>query len=107
MLLLKKENNGQHIKLTLHQEFQIELDSNPTTGYQWTFADTTKSIISLIHRQFKETSNKIKLGTPGRQQFYLKANAVGQMKLKLIYHRPWEKNVVPIDSFYVIIDVKN
>jgi inhibitor of cysteine peptidase len=107
MLVLKKENNDQQIKLTLHQEFQIELDTNPTTGYQWTIVDTATSVISLIHSQFKETSNKIKVGTPGKQKFYLKANSVGQMELKLIYHRPWEKNVVPIDSFYVVINVKD
>lgn len=107
MLFLKKENNGQQIKLTVHQEFQIELDANPSTGYRWTLADTTTDIISLIQTQFKENSNKMKIGAPGRQQFFLKANSVGQMELKLIYHRPWEKDVVPIDSFYVIIDVSD
>jgi len=107
MLILKKENNGQQIKLTVHQQFQIELDANPTTGYKWTLVDTTTNIISLIQSQFKATSNKMKIGVPGRQQFLLKANSVGQMELKLIYHRPWEKDVVPIDSFCVVIDVND
>jgi inhibitor of cysteine peptidase len=106
MLLLKKTNNGQQIKLTLQQEFQVELDANPTTGYTWTLVDTAKNIISLIHSQFKVTSNKTRIGAPGKQQFYFKANSVGKVELKLIYHRPWEKGVAPIDSFYIFVDVK-
>ena len=107
MLLLKKGDNGQQIKLTLNQEFQIELDANPTTGYNWTIVDTATGIISLIDNHFKETSKTARIGAPGKQQFHFKANSIGKMELKLIYHRPWEKDVAPIDSFHVIIVVKD
>lgn len=106
MLLLNKDNHRQKIRLKLHQEFMIELDANPTAGYKWTLNDTTTGIIRLVRSQFKETSDRIMIGASGKQQFNLKANAVGQMKLKLIYHRSWEKDVAPIDSFLVSIDVQ-
>jgi inhibitor of cysteine peptidase len=107
MLILTNENNGQPIKLTLHQEFQIELVSNPTTGFNWTLVDTTTNSIHLVQSQFQLAADQNIVGAPGKQLFYLQANAVGQTEVKLIYQRPWEKDVAPVDSFCVVIDVKD
>lgn len=106
MLVLKKENTGQQIAVKFQQEFQIELDANPTTGYTWTLIDTLPSIkSSLLSSQFKKSSEL--LGAPGKQIFNFKANFTGKMELRLIYHRQWEKNTAPIDSYSVIIEAKS
>lgn len=106
MLILTNEHNGQPIQLRLHQKFQIELVSNPTTGYNWTLVDTTTNIIHLVQRQFQSAADQNRVGAPGKQLFALQANAVGQTEVMLIYHRPWEKDVAPVDSFRIVIEVK-
>ena len=105
MLILKKENAGQLIEVKFQQEFQIILDANPTTGYTWTLIDTLPSIkTSLQNSQFEKSSDL--LGAPGKQILTFKANFTGKMEIGLIYHRQWEKNVAPIDSYSVKIEVK-
>ncbi len=105
MLILKKENTGQQIEIKFQQEFYIELDANPTTGYIWTVIDTLPSIKnSLQSSMFRKSSDLI--GAPGKQIFDFKANFTGKVELKLMYHRQWEKNIAPIDTFSVIIKVK-
>jgi inhibitor of cysteine peptidase len=105
MLILKKENAGQQIEVKFQQEFQIELDANPTTGYTWTVIDTRPSIKSSLQSSiFRKSSDLI--GAPGKQTFDFKANFSGKVELKLMYHRQWEKNIAPVDTFSVIIEVK-
>ncbi len=105
MLVLKKENSGQQIEVKSQQEFQIVLDANPTTGYTWTLIDTIPTIkTSLQNSQFTKSSDL--LGAPGQQIFSFKANFTGKMEIRFIYHRQWEKNAAPIDSYSVKIEVK-
>lgn len=105
MLILKRDNAGQQIEVKFQQEFQIELDANPTTGYTWTLIDTLPLIqSSFLKSEFQRSTELI--GAPGKQTFYFKANFTGRVELKLIYHRQWEKNAAPIDTYSVIIDVK-
>lgn len=105
MLILKKENAGQQIEVKFQQEFYIELDANPTTGYIWTVVDTLPSIKNSLQSSIFRKSSDL-LGAPGKQIFTFKANFTDKVELKLIYHREWEKNIEPIDSYSVFIEVK-
>jgi len=56
----------------------------------------------------KQNSNRTeKLGAPVKNIILrFKAAKVGKMSLKLIYHRPFEKNKRPIKTFEVKVIVK-
>ena len=101
---LNKEHNGKQIQISQNQKITITLDSNPTTGYIWTNTDSSIKIIRQIKKtKFKASSKK--MGAGGKQSFIFEAKDIGDTELKLIYHRPWEKNIAPIDTFIVNIKI--
>lgn len=105
LLYLKNDNNGQLIKLSQNEEFVISLNANPTAGFTWKISEIDSSIVTQIQEvEFKPTSEK--LGSPGDQIFRFRAISLGQTEIKLVYHRPWEKQVAPLDTFFVTAEVK-
>lgn len=101
---LTKENQNQHVKIRQQQEFTVTLPANPTTGYTWSVADSNTIHIQAIET-VKYTAHSKKIGAGGDQEFRFKATEPGTSTLKLIYHRPWEKDVAPVDSFTVTIEI--
>ena len=46
------------------------------------------------------------VGSGGTEIFRFKAQKSGPVNLTLIYHRPWDENVEPLETFVVQILVK-
>ena len=104
ILYLGEDNNGQSIELCQNEEIVISLSANITTGYTWAVSCIDTNYLKQVSEvQYKSSSNK--MGSTGEQTFRFQTIAVGQMELKLIYHRPWEKDIAPLDSFYIKITV--
>ncbi len=92
----------EHHALTVRhgEKFKIELQSNPSTGYRWHLVFFNKSILKLLSSEFApKTTNQI--GTPGLQQFKFEATKEGQTIIKLIYKRPWEREIKKSNEFFV------
>lgn len=83
-------------KANLGQSISIILNINPSTGYQWIFADDGKGKIKIekptVYKA-KENTEKNMVGMPMRQIIYLKSNEEGQKNIKLIYQRTWENDI--------------
>ena len=104
ILYLVNDNNGQEVEVSLKEEIEISLDANPTTGYTWSISEIDTNFTKQISEvQYKANSNLI--GSPGKQTFRFQTIASGKTALKLIYHRPWEKEVIPSDTFFIKINV--
>ena len=104
-LNLASEQNGQEFEISIQADIKISLKSNPTTGYTWTIQSNDSAIIRQVGKpSFKAESKK--LGSSGIQTFNFKSIASGKTKLKLIYHRPWEKETAPLDSYLVVFNIK-
>jgi predicted secreted protein len=102
---LTDADNGNSIELSVGDKIEIELPGNPTTGFQWEVSDVDSIILSPIGEpEFKPSSNAV--GSGGNVILRFEAVGAGQTELKLIHHRPFEKNVPPIQTFEVIVTVK-
>jgi inhibitor of cysteine peptidase len=105
-MIITNDANGQEVTLSISDEFFIELEGNPTTGYTWSINQMESSMLSQIgDAEFQPESPK--MGAPGRQIFHFKCEQTGTTELHLIYHRPWEKDTAPADSFYVTVVIDN
>ncbi len=99
-------DNGQNVRLFAGQELIIQLDGNPTTGYTWETKDLdTKMFMQVGDVQFTSSDPKL-VGSGGTQTLTLKVLNTGTSTLTLIYHRPWEKDVKPANTFTVTVTVK-
>ena len=104
-LTLAAENSGQPFDILINTDISIALEANPTTGYKWTISEMDTSILTQVKNASFYTDSK-KVGAPGIQTFRFRATASGKTRLKLIYHRPWEKGKKALDSFIVFFNVK-
>jgi len=101
--------SDSQIELKKGQTLVFTLESNPTTGYQWEVIEYDESILQLKGEvEFKsfDTRNPPPSGKGGTETFRFDAQSTGKVILKLVYHRPWEKEVEPLKTFTLHVLVR-
>lgn len=98
-------DNGRQIELNKGQTLVVSLEANPTTGYTWEVSELDTHILSQIgETEFKPESDL--LGAGGMQILRFESANSGQTPLKLVYHRPWEKDVEPLQNYSIQVVVR-
>ena len=69
----------------------ISLISNPTTGYSWQ-PEFDSSFLKLVNTEFVPDSTN--LGAQGMETFEFLMLKQGETKVKMLYKRPWENEVL-------------
>ena len=77
-----------NINVKVNQVFTVKLESNPSTGYQWSPVFNLK-FLKLLSSTYQPSSGEL-CGTPGTQTFRFKAIKPGETVLVMKYARPWE-----------------
>jgi inhibitor of cysteine peptidase len=104
-LTLTQKDAGTTVHVKQGANVNISLEGNPTTGYTWEVAPGGSGVLAQQGEPtFKPDSNAI--GSGGMVTLQFKAAQAGTTNLKLIYHRTFEPNVAPLNTFEVTIDVK-
>jgi len=89
------------------EAFELTLEANATTGYTWEVADIAEDIVQLTGSEYIPDPNPERLcGVGGKSVFRFQAMGKGRTTLKLVYHRPWEKDVEPLETYIVEITVR-
>jgi len=77
----------------------VELDGNPTTGYNWTCDITPDGVVSETSNGYVQNDNPDgKVGVGGKFQFDFVSVAPGEAELTFSYLRPWEDGVPAINT---------
>ena len=106
-IYLIEYNNGDSINLKINDTVEINLESNPTTGYGWFLSDkTNESIVSLVDSEYIASEKDEKMvGVGGYETFTFKAVSKGETRIILNHERPWEEDIEPLETFEVTISV--
>jgi inhibitor of cysteine peptidase len=102
---LTEDQNGGQVALIVNDTLQVVLTGNISTGYTW---ETQNLDTTLLEQQGELTvtsTNKL-AGSGGNFVFTFKALKTGVTHLRLIYHRPFEKNTSPERIYEVIVNIK-
>ena len=91
--------------LRVGDTLELSFESNPTTGFQWEVVELNPDVLRPLGEEFFTPTSDL-LGAPGRQVFRFEAVAPGETPLKLIYHRAFEADVPPEQTYQVNIVVK-
>jgi inhibitor of cysteine peptidase len=95
---LSQSDSGTTITLHQNQIMTLSLQGNGSTGYTWAVVPGAESILTQQgNPDFMADSNAI--GSGGTYKFTFKATAPGTATLNLIYHRPSETGVAPLQTF--------
>ena len=100
--------NGSQVELASGQELEVTLESNPTTGYSWEVVEVDKAVLIQVgDAEFREAPKEDEqmVGVGGTEIFRFEAST-GETSLSLVYHRPWEKDVEPLETFTVQVVVR-
>ena len=105
ILEITEEQNGGTVAVIVHDTISIQIEGNPTTGFNWEPENLDKNLLELVGEP-KFTPNRHLKGGNGIFTFNFKALQAGVTHLRLIYHRSFEKNVPPERIFEVILDIQ-
>lgn len=96
--------NGKEIHLRPRDQYIINLEENPTTGYNWQIYVCDLRIYDIVENEFIPPDSNMS-GAPGRRRVVIEATNPGKGEFEMVYIRPWEKDVEPIKrinyTFYV------
>jgi len=102
---LGEKDLGQTVEITVGDVLEVSLKGNPTTGYIWDVASPDKEILKQVGETKFKPDRKAR-GSGGNMILRFEAARVGKTSLKLIYHRPFEKDKPPVKTFEVKVIVK-
>jgi inhibitor of cysteine peptidase len=100
------DDAGREMQLKKGQTLVVTLEGNPTTGYSWEAAEPLDEQVlrQVGEAEFEQESEA--LGAGGVQILRFEAVNAGKMTLKLIYHRPWEEGVEPLETYSLQVVVR-
>jgi len=107
-VMLGAADNGSQAELSSGQVLEVTLASNPTTGYSWQVSEVDGAVLTQLgEAEFQQapTEGEPLVGAGGTETFRFVA-ATGETTLALVYHRPWEEDVEPLEIFTVQVVVR-
>jgi inhibitor of cysteine peptidase len=96
----------RQLNVKVGERLAVSLEGNLTTGYTWEASDLDTSMIQQVGAAAFVSSHPGLVGAGGTQTLAFKALKAGTTNLTLIYHRPWEKDITPLHTFTVTINIK-
>jgi inhibitor of cysteine peptidase len=100
---LIKEDNERTIETAVGDILSVELDSNPTTGFDWAFDELDASMFAAVEDNFNLAENAA-IGAGGAHIFKLKVIKAGRGQIKLKYRRSWEGDSSIRDRFTLTVE---
>ncbi|MBZ5590471.1 MAG: protease inhibitor I42 family protein, partial [Acidobacteriia bacterium] len=102
---LTAKDNGRTITVRKNAGLALTLSENPSTGYSWQVVSSGRPVIQQTGEPTFKPDSRLH-GAGGTAFYRFKAVVEGTSTLKLVYRRPWEKDVDPAASFEVNIVVR-
>lgn len=106
----KDVNIKQQVEVKAGQVFTIALDSNGTTGFQWTEQAiiANPAVLTQTAHQYIEPANGETpvVGMGGFEEWTFKAGQAGTTLVSLSYGRPWEGGEKDARTFELTVTVK-
>lgn len=112
-VILDQAQTNKSVTLAEDEMLVIELESNPSTGYQWQVVSGEGKILKNLNPpsrnagpEFVESGQNIMPGSPLTQVMRFAGISAGQTRLELAYVRPWEKNRAPAKTYSIDVQSK-
>ncbi len=101
---LIETDNGRKISVSEGESISLTLAGNPTTGYRWKLVAVDSAVLAA-EAEPVFTADSSQTGSGGKFKFRFTPLKTGSTAIKLIYHRPWEKDQKPIQTFEAYVSV--
>jgi inhibitor of cysteine peptidase len=103
---LREVDTGRTVELKRGDQLILELEGNPTTGFQWEAQDMDAGFLKQKGNAEFKSDQQGAMGGGGLFVLTFAATKAGSTPLRLIYHQPWDKETPPAKTFEVIVSVQ-
>lgn len=88
-----EDASGGAREVAVGDDIEVELPSNPTTGYSWNaLSQPDPAVLTLVDREYDPSSDMP--GAGGMEKLTYRAVGPGQTTIELGYFQPWEPDAV-------------
>ena len=103
-----KYNEGvfkKDLSETALDSLEINLEGNPTTGYQWTAISADSDKLEVKDEYIPDETNEGLVGTGGTYRFNVRGISEGNCNIDIAYMRSWESSNEAIDeiTYYLYV----
>jgi inhibitor of cysteine peptidase len=102
-ILLEAPDSGSDIFLVQGEVLQVKLPSTPSTGFSWSVASNSPSVLRPAGEPKYDPPGKGAPGAAGTQTFEFRVVGGGGAFLELVYRRPSEKDAAPARRWGVFV----
>ena len=99
--------NGSVINVEQNKTFEISLEENGSTGYQWFYTISDISALNLISEENLHYTSRELVGAPIQKIWSFEALKPGAYTLTFEYKRSWEEGIAPIKTVQCTINVSS
>lgn len=104
-LVLDDADNGKTVLVDSGDRFEVRLEANATTGFEWVVdSESASEVVTIVSSTYEEPPTDL-VGAPGTQIFVFEATTAGAGILRLEYIRPFDEPPVPERIVELIVSV--
>jgi inhibitor of cysteine peptidase len=103
-MIIRKIDQGQNFEISQGDMVSIQLEENPTTGYQWEIKGIDDQVVALQNSEYISASGG-NIGAGGIRIFTFLAKSEGITQVRLVLRRSWESEESAIEHFEVTLRV--
>lgn len=95
--------------VTVGQQFNVVLEDNPSTGYEWTYkidSDNVKLVKQFVSKDGSGTAENPIVGAPSEVTWTFTAASAGTYTITFTQARSWETGVAPAQTMKYVVVVK-
>lgn len=100
--------SGKEVELGVGGSLTVTLESNATTGFQWTeqAVISNQTVLEQVSHQFKAPADTGMVGAPGKEIWTFKALKKGKSTVSMEYSQAWEGGEKAAQTFDLTVVVK-
>jgi inhibitor of cysteine peptidase len=95
-VVLDQTDVGTEVSVEVGEQFEVRLESNPTTGYAWQVVEQPDAV-TLVSSEYEAPDTSL-VGAGGVEAFVFEGASAGSGELRLEYLRSFEKPPVPAET---------
>jgi inhibitor of cysteine peptidase len=100
-----EKENGQKVLVPLNSVLEVKLETQLGTGYSWKAVKFNAGLLEFLEDSVVKPSGEKLVGTKEHHLFRFRAKAKGTTALKMHYSRQWEKDVPPLKTYEIKVQI--
>ena len=100
-----EKENGQKVLVPLNDVLEVKLETQLGTGYSWKVVEFNAGLLEFLEDSVVKPSGEKLVGTKEHHLFRFRAKAKGITALKMHYYRQWEKDVPPLKTYEIKLQI--